>query len=288
MIPAALLTSSGGMCFEVTETPPARRPRAPPARPPRPRPRRRRARPHRPPPADHRRHRTRGPPAATPATHRRRPRDHRRRRPPAGDDDGARRRPRHHRGQGRGRGPRRRACAGRTPASVPPPIRPAFARRLPEDGAGPAPGPRGRPSRLARRHGRDRSTTADPRVPRPGPAGDRRVQRGVPGLPGALRPLGGGQGPDLRPGRRPRPAPVPAECQVAGRLSAHPNIVTVYDADLAPDGRPYISMELFERGSIGDRLRARAGSRSPTPCGWRSRSPGRWSRRTGAASSTAT
>jgi len=45
------------------------------------------------------------------------------------------------------------------------------------------------------------------------------------------------------------------ECQVAGRLSAHPNIVTVYDADLAPDGRPYISMELFERGSIGDRLR---------------------------------
>lgn len=45
------------------------------------------------------------------------------------------------------------------------------------------------------------------------------------------------------------------ECQVAGRLSAHPNIVTVYDADLAPDGRPYISMELFERGSVGDRLR---------------------------------
>src|SRR5215207_2482124 len=49
------------------------------------------------------------------------------------------------------------------------------------------------------------------------------------------------------------------ECQVAGRLSAHPNIVTVYDADLAPDGRPYISMELFDRGSIGDRL-ARGGA----------------------------
>ena len=44
------------------------------------------------------------------------------------------------------------------------------------------------------------------------------------------------------------------ECQVAGRLSAHPNIVTVYDAGLAPDGRPYISMELFDQGSIGDRL----------------------------------
>jgi serine/threonine protein kinase len=48
------------------------------------------------------------------------------------------------------------------------------------------------------------------------------------------------------------------ECQVAGRLSAHPNIVTVYDAGLAPDVRPYISMELFDQGSIGDRL-ARSG-----------------------------
>jgi serine/threonine protein kinase len=45
------------------------------------------------------------------------------------------------------------------------------------------------------------------------------------------------------------------ECRVAGRLSAHPNIVTVYDAGLSPDGRPYISMELFDRGSIADRLR---------------------------------
>jgi hypothetical protein len=45
------------------------------------------------------------------------------------------------------------------------------------------------------------------------------------------------------------------ECRVAGRLSAHPNIVTVYDAGLSPDGRPYISMELFDHGSIADRLR---------------------------------
>jgi serine/threonine-protein kinase PknK len=45
------------------------------------------------------------------------------------------------------------------------------------------------------------------------------------------------------------------DCRVAGRLSAHPNIVTVYDAGLSPDGRPYISMELFDRGSISDRLR---------------------------------
>ncbi len=46
------------------------------------------------------------------------------------------------------------------------------------------------------------------------------------------------------------------ECQVAGRLSTHPNIVTVYDAGLTPDGRPYISMELYERGSVADALRA--------------------------------
>jgi serine/threonine-protein kinase PknK len=45
------------------------------------------------------------------------------------------------------------------------------------------------------------------------------------------------------------------ECRVAGRLSGHPNIVTVYDAGLSPDGRPYISMELFDQGSIADRLR---------------------------------
>ena len=44
------------------------------------------------------------------------------------------------------------------------------------------------------------------------------------------------------------------ECQVAGRLSAHPNIVTVYDAAIGPDGRPFISMELFGDGSIADRL----------------------------------
>jgi serine/threonine-protein kinase PknK len=44
------------------------------------------------------------------------------------------------------------------------------------------------------------------------------------------------------------------ECRLAGRLSAHPNIVTVHDAGIAPDGRPYITMEFFPAGSIADRI----------------------------------
>jgi serine/threonine protein kinase len=44
------------------------------------------------------------------------------------------------------------------------------------------------------------------------------------------------------------------ECRLAGRLSAHPNIVTVHDAGIAPDGRPYITMEYFPAGSLADRI----------------------------------
>jgi serine/threonine-protein kinase PknK len=49
------------------------------------------------------------------------------------------------------------------------------------------------------------------------------------------------------------------ECQVAGRVSSHPHIATVYDAGLAPSGRPYIAMELCEGGSVADRLRSGPG-----------------------------
>jgi tRNA A-37 threonylcarbamoyl transferase component Bud32 len=45
-----------------------------------------------------------------------------------------------------------------------------------------------------------------------------------------------------------------SECRMAGRVSAHPNIVTVYDAGIVPDGRPYIAMELCEQGSVSDRM----------------------------------
>jgi serine/threonine-protein kinase PknK len=44
------------------------------------------------------------------------------------------------------------------------------------------------------------------------------------------------------------------ECQITGRLTAHPNVVTVLDTGMTSAGRPYISMDYFERGSLRDRL----------------------------------
>jgi serine/threonine-protein kinase PknK len=46
------------------------------------------------------------------------------------------------------------------------------------------------------------------------------------------------------------------EVQLSGRLSAHPNVVTVLDSGLTGTGRPYIAMDLYERGSLRDRLLA--------------------------------
>jgi serine/threonine protein kinase/uncharacterized RDD family membrane protein YckC len=42
------------------------------------------------------------------------------------------------------------------------------------------------------------------------------------------------------------------ECQVMGRLSSHPNVVTVHDAGFSPDRRPYLIMELVDGGSLAD------------------------------------
>jgi serine/threonine protein kinase len=44
------------------------------------------------------------------------------------------------------------------------------------------------------------------------------------------------------------------EARAAARLSGHPNVVSIYDAGVAPDGRPYIVMELCARGSLADLL----------------------------------
>ncbi|RSN40976.1 MULTISPECIES: serine/threonine-protein kinase [Actinomadura] len=44
------------------------------------------------------------------------------------------------------------------------------------------------------------------------------------------------------------------ECKITGRLSGHPNIVTVLDTGTARSGRPYIAMEYFEHGALSDRL----------------------------------
>ncbi|MBO2453740.1 protein kinase [Actinomadura barringtoniae] len=44
------------------------------------------------------------------------------------------------------------------------------------------------------------------------------------------------------------------ECKITGRLSGHPNIVTVLDTGKTRSGAPYIAMEYFERGTLIDRL----------------------------------
>lgn len=45
-----------------------------------------------------------------------------------------------------------------------------------------------------------------------------------------------------------------AECMATGRVSAHPHIVTVYDAGTTPGHRPWLSMEYCSGGSLSDRL----------------------------------
>ncbi|MBC6459499.1 serine/threonine-protein kinase [Actinomadura sp. HBU206391] len=44
------------------------------------------------------------------------------------------------------------------------------------------------------------------------------------------------------------------ECKITGRLTGHPNVVTVLDNGTTRSGRPYITMEYFEHGSLTDRL----------------------------------
>jgi serine/threonine protein kinase len=51
------------------------------------------------------------------------------------------------------------------------------------------------------------------------------------------------------------------EVRLTGRLSGHPNIVTILDAGTTAADRPYLATELYERGSLRDRL----GSGGPLP-----------------------
>ncbi|RFA19415.1 serine/threonine-protein kinase [Subtercola boreus] len=46
-----------------------------------------------------------------------------------------------------------------------------------------------------------------------------------------------------------------AEANLMALLSTHPSIVTIYEADIAADGRPYIAMEYCGRPSLDARLR---------------------------------
>ena len=44
------------------------------------------------------------------------------------------------------------------------------------------------------------------------------------------------------------------ECRTLGRLTPHPNIVTVFDAGLCDDGRPYLVAEYLPGGTLAQRL----------------------------------
>ncbi|MFI6923089.1 protein kinase [Nonomuraea spiralis] len=45
------------------------------------------------------------------------------------------------------------------------------------------------------------------------------------------------------------------ELQLTGRLTGHPNVVTVFDTGVTSSGKPYIAMDFFENGSLRDRIR---------------------------------
>lgn len=53
------------------------------------------------------------------------------------------------------------------------------------------------------------------------------------------------------------------ECQTMGRLSQHPNIVTVFDSGFAKTGEPFIVMPLYSGGTCAD-LVARQGPMTPS------------------------
>lgn len=46
-----------------------------------------------------------------------------------------------------------------------------------------------------------------------------------------------------------------AEADLMARVSAHPYIVTIFGADVAPDGRPFLLMEFYPRPHYGERVR---------------------------------
>ncbi|WP_326638481.1 protein kinase [Nonomuraea fuscirosea] len=45
------------------------------------------------------------------------------------------------------------------------------------------------------------------------------------------------------------------ELQLTGRLTGHPNVVTVFDTGVTSSGKPYIAMDFFENGSLRDKVR---------------------------------
>ncbi len=54
-----------------------------------------------------------------------------------------------------------------------------------------------------------------------------------------------------------------AECMATGRVSAHPHIVTVYDAGTTPGHRPWLSMEFCSGGTMADRVEREGAMKVP-------------------------
>jgi serine/threonine protein kinase len=46
------------------------------------------------------------------------------------------------------------------------------------------------------------------------------------------------------------------ECAATGRLSGHPNIVSIIDSGFTSQHKPYLTMDYFSQGSLGDRVKA--------------------------------
>ncbi|MEU4228524.1 protein kinase [Nonomuraea sp. NPDC026600] len=53
------------------------------------------------------------------------------------------------------------------------------------------------------------------------------------------------------------------ELQLTGRLTGHPNVVTVFDTGVTRSGKPYIAMDFFENGSLRDKVRKEGPLRVP-------------------------
>ncbi|MFD1547827.1 serine/threonine-protein kinase [Nonomuraea guangzhouensis] len=53
------------------------------------------------------------------------------------------------------------------------------------------------------------------------------------------------------------------ELQLTGRLTGHPNVVTVFDTGVTRSGKPYIAMDFFENGSLRDKVRNEGPLRVP-------------------------
>jgi serine/threonine protein kinase len=48
------------------------------------------------------------------------------------------------------------------------------------------------------------------------------------------------------------------ECAILGRLGVHRHVVDVYEAGITDEGRPFIVMRFYARGTLGDRMKASA------------------------------